>query len=60
MDNRAIYARHLRAAAIDDILRMSVERWVAHMDNPHKSIPYLAADDVELEQDLRPGHVELR
>lgn len=45
IDTSLVYVHHVRSLAIDDILRMSVSRWLDWMDNAHKETLRLEAGD---------------
>jgi hypothetical protein len=60
LDHGAIYRRHQRAAAIDDIIRLQVGRWLAHMDNPRKRLLRLdESGEIEALRAPRVYHVNL-
>ena len=56
-----IYKSHERSEAIDDILRLHVGHWLAHMDNPRKRLYLLDDDgaDVQRIKGRRVYHVNL-
>jgi hypothetical protein len=60
LDHGAIYRRHQRAAAIDDIIRLQVGRWLTHMDDPRKRLLRLGdSGKVEALQAPRVYHVNM-